>query len=104
MSIELIRSCSKNLKFSNHAKEEMMSEEFGIIWEHETREAIEDGEIIEEYPRDRPYPSFLVFGKTKLDRPLHVVCAPVGVEQILVIITVYQPNPSQWTDYRRRKL
>lgn len=101
--ISLIRFCSQKLKFSSHAKEEMLYEEYGVIHEQEVKESIEQGEVLEEYHKDRPYPSFLVFGKTKEDRPLHIVCAPLKAEKTIVIITVYQPNPELWVDYRRRK-
>lgn len=103
MSILLIRSCGQKLKFSSHAKEEMLYDEYGVIREHEISEAIKTGEVIEEYPKDRPYPSFLIFGKTRVNRPLHIVCAVVKPEKTLVIITVYQPNPERWINYRGRK-
>ena len=81
----------------------MLYEEYGSIHEYEVKEAIESGEIIERYVKDKPYPSFLIFGKTKQGRPLHIVCAPVRGEEVLVIITVYQPNPKLWIDYKRRQ-
>jgi len=93
----------KDLRFSSHAKEEMLSEELGEIRESEVKEALQSGEVIEEYPEDKPYASFLVYGRTKKNRPLHIVCAPVTEEEILVIITVYRPDPDQWIDYKRRK-
>ncbi len=98
-----VRQCSRQLKFSSHAKNEMLSEEFGFISEDEVKEAIGSGEIVEEYSNDRPYPSCLVYGKTKRSRPLHVVCAPVIGEELLVIITVYQPDPNRWIDFKWRK-
>lgn len=101
--IEIIRTCCRQLKFSSHAKEEMLYEEFGEISEGEIKEAIADCEIIERYPEDKPYPSFLVFGQTKEKRPLHIVCAPVEDDKVLVIITVYEPDSALWIDYRRRK-
>lgn len=103
MAYDIIRHCMKSLKFSSHAKEEMLSEELGVIREGEIKEALQAGEIIEEYPEDKPYPSFLVYGRTQANRPLHVVCAPVMEEEILIIITVYHPDPAQWIDYKRRK-
>lgn len=103
MTIEKIKNYVRNTKFSSHAKEEMLYEEYGVIHEHEVREVIENGEIIEKYPKDKPYPSFLIFGKTNQGRPLHIVCALVEEEKILVVITVYQPNPKLWIDYKRRK-
>jgi len=102
VNISAIKKCAVNLRFSSHAKQEMLYDEFGVIHEHEVKEAINKGEIIEEYSGDRPYRSFLVFGKTKDNRPLHIVCAPVLNESILIVITVYQPNPKLWNNYRRR--
>ena len=104
MDIRKIKPYLNKIKFSSHAKEEMLYDEFGVIYENEIKEAIYNGEIIEEYPKDRPYPSCLIFGQTGKGRPLHVVCAVVREENMLVVITVYQPNPELWVDYRRRKL
>lgn len=83
----------------------MESESFGLIRVEEVLEAIDTGEIIEEYPDDQPYPSCLIFGRTRAARPLHIVCAPVLTEQRLIVITIYQPDPARWeADFKRRKL
>ena len=37
------------------------------------RYAVQNGEIIEQYPEDYPYPSCLLLGFTVNSRPLHVV-------------------------------
>ena len=59
-----------------------------------------EGEIIEEYRDDKPYPSFLIYAK--LDQKyLHVVCA-VAEEQLFIIITYY-PDESLWDAYKKRK-
>ncbi|MBI4745940.1 MAG: DUF4258 domain-containing protein [Deltaproteobacteria bacterium] len=79
--------------YSRHAKVEMEIEEFGRIFEHEVYEAVCSGEVIEEYPEDRPYPSVLIYGRTTSDRPLHIVCAYNEEENLSIIITVYQPDP-----------
>ena len=103
MEVVVVRSCLRCLKFSGHAVKEMLSEEFGEISEAEVREVLDAGEIIEDYPADRPIASCLVHGRTKAGRPLHVVCAPLPEEGILVIITVYEPDPAMWIDFKRRK-
>ena len=104
MIIAQIRECLDNLlRFTTHAKEEMVGEIFGEITEGETIQVLENGKIIEQYPEDRPFPSCLVYGKTRKGRPLHVVCALVAEEKILVIITVYEPDPTLWVDFQRRK-
>lgn len=102
MDIEAIRACSGTLKFTRHALHEMLAEEFGEISEDEVKQALKRGEVIEKYPEDRPIPSCLVYGTTDQERPLHIVCAAVVDEKTLVIITVYEPDPSKWIDYRRR--
>ncbi|MBI3755158.1 MAG: DUF4258 domain-containing protein [Deltaproteobacteria bacterium] len=101
--IELIKKFSKHLKFSQHAKDEMLYEEFGEIYEVEIKEALTNCELLEEYSGDRLYPSYLLFGKTNNGRPLHIVCAPLIEDEKLVIITVYQPDPALWVDFRWRK-
>jgi hypothetical protein len=53
------------------------------------------GEIIEEYPSDRPYPSCLIYGKTFGDDPVHSVWA--------VLITVYRPDSKHWINWRTRR-
>lgn len=62
--------------------------------------AIANGEIIGEYPEDKPFPSCLVSGATKDKKPIHVVCA---IAPVVKIITVYEPEEKEWIDYKRRK-
>jgi len=82
----------------------MESESFGRIRIDEVLEALGGGEIIEEYPDDHPYPRSLILGRTRADRPPHVVCAPVLTEQRLIVITIYQPDPTRWeADLKGRK-
>lgn len=65
-------------------------------------QAIQTGEIIEQYPTDYPYPSCLTFGFSVDGRVLHVVCG-LGEDQIWMI-TAYYPNPDEWeTDLKTRK-
>lgn len=65
-------------------------------------EAVAAGEIIERYENDAPYPSMLLFGRTLEHRPIHVVCAYDSREDQVVVITVYEPDPNRWEDFRRR--
>ena len=102
MKPEDIKRCLDRVKFTSHAKEEMLGESFGGILEQEVFQAMMSGEIIEAYETDRPLRSYLVYGRTKKGRHLHVVCAPVLEENTLVIITVYEPDPKRWVDFRRR--
>ncbi|MBI4373539.1 MAG: DUF4258 domain-containing protein [Deltaproteobacteria bacterium] len=81
----------------------MLEEEFGEITEAEIKETLTNGEIIESYPKDRPVPSCLIYGDTKKGRHLHIVCTPLLDEETLVIITVYEPDPDKWINFKRRK-
>ena len=56
----------------------------------EIRECIMNGEIIEQYPDDFPFPSCLVYGKSASERVLHVVVSEETVNGR--IITAYVPN------------
>jgi hypothetical protein len=65
--------------------------------------AIRDGEIIEDYPNDPRGPSCLIYGITREERPIHVVCGTIQPDYI-VIITAYEPNTVEWErDWRTRK-
>jgi hypothetical protein len=82
--------------FSDHAVKRMIERN---ISRREVEEALLNGEIIEEYPEDKYSPSCLVFGRTGRRRPLHV---QVSLPPKVVVITVYEPDPAEWLDYRRR--
>lgn len=67
------------------------------------RRVVTNGEVIEGYPDDTPYPSYLVLGRSG-SRPIHVVAADDAASQETIVITVYEPEPGQWeSDFRRRK-
>jgi hypothetical protein len=71
------------------------------ILESEIEYAVKNGEIIEEYPNDKPYPSFLAIGRG--EKPLHVVYAKNEEENEIIIITAYYPDKEKWShDYKRR--
>jgi hypothetical protein len=53
------------------------------------KSTIENGQIIEQYPTDYPYPSCLINWNN-----IHVVCS-VG-ESLLYIITAYRPSDEKW--------
>lgn len=80
-----------------HAIERSIERE---VAEEEVAEVILTGEIIEEYPKDKYGPSCLIFGRTRAGRPMHVQCS---LAPVVWIITVYEPNPDEWTDFRKRK-
>jgi len=64
---------------------------------------LENGQVIEEYPDDSPYPSRLVLGQCG-GRPLHVLASDDAGERVTVIITVYEPDPQRWdATFRHRR-
>ena len=64
--------------------------------------AILNGEIIEEYIDDYPFPSCLILGNATSGKKIHVVCA-VGFDK-LWIITAYEPSQNDWEpDFRIRR-
>ena len=66
-------------------------------------QALQSGELIEDYSDDMPHPGGLILGKHG-KRPIHVVMAENPKENELVVITVYEPDPSQWkSGFRNRK-
>ena len=66
------------------------------------RHAIMDGEIIEQYPDDYPFPSCLIFGYSVDNKIIHVVISDEGTGSR--IITAYFPDPVKWeSDYKTRK-
>jgi hypothetical protein len=67
----------------------------------EIEAAIESGEIIEDYPEHHYGPCCLILGFTSSGKALHLVCS---CRSVVDIITVYEPDPSEWEpDLRTRK-
>lgn len=86
-------------EFSRHAVDRTILREIGVA---EVREAIAAGEVIEDYPDDKYGPSCLIFGTTQSGRPLHIQCSYPS-RRVLKIITLYEPDPDRWIDYRIRR-
>jgi hypothetical protein len=88
-----------SFKFSGHAIRRMFERQ---VMPYHVTEAVNNGEIIADYPHDTPYPSVLILGWVT-QRPLHVVLAkdPSGVCQV---ITAYWPDSLIWsTDFKTRR-
>jgi hypothetical protein len=86
-------------EFSRHAVQQTILRAISVA---EIRQAIGSGLIIEDYPDDKYGPSCLISGSTEGGRPLHVQCSYLS-RPIIKIITLYEPDPSQWIDFRMRK-
>lgn len=85
-------------EFSKHAVDQSTVRHISL---REMREAIASGEIIEEYPEDKYWPSYLIYGTTAEGRPLHVQCSHPS-RQLAKVVTLYEPDPARWIDFRER--
>ena len=105
MNLADIQDCFERdaVFYTRHSKSEMQMEESGRISDREVGEALSGGEIIREYPDDKPYPSALIAGITAGGRALHVVCAFNQGERLAIVVTVYQPSPELWIEQKQRK-
>jgi len=90
----------RQYEFSKHAVDQSIIREISLV---EMDEAISGGgEIIEDYPGDKYGPSCLILGFTKARRPLHIQCSYPS-RPLIKIITLYEPDPDLWVDFRIRK-
>ena len=89
----------KRYEFSIHAVDQSILRKITL---GEMCEAIENGEIIEDYPADKYGPSCLILGMTKKNRPLHIQCSYPDRPKIK-IITIYEPDPEEWMDFKIRR-
>ena len=85
--------------WQKHALQRMM--ERGIT-RGEVKEALLNGEIIENYPDDSPFPSMLIAWVD--NKPLHVVVAFDRQCEEIYVITVYRPDLRYFeTDMKTRR-
>ena len=87
------------LVFRLHAVKRMSERSIAV---EDVRHVLSEGEAIETYPEDTPYPSRLVLGWVG-SRAIHVVVAHNADENEDVIITVYEPDPMLWGPSRKRR-
>jgi hypothetical protein len=88
------------LRITDHADEEAQAD--GLSFD-EILASVLDGEVIEEYPDDKPFPSCLILGVTADKEPVHSVWAYNSESSWAVLITVYRPDPERWIDGRIRR-
>jgi len=90
----------RQYELSKHAVDQSIIRNISIA---EIEEAVRyRSEMIEDYPDDKYGPSCLILGFTKAGRPLHLQCSYPS-RKIIKIITLYEPNPNYWLDFRERK-
>ena len=101
MNIEDIRFRlnAGHFEFSRHAFKRVVERN---ISEAEIRELGGAAEIIEDYPDDKYSPSCLMLGFTQNRRPIHLQLCYSSAETVK-IVTIYEPDPAEWIDYRIRR-
>ena len=91
---------AEQLVFRVHAVQRMVERGISAA---DVRQVLATGETIEDYPQDTPFPSRLVLG-WRQSRPIHVVFADNRQEREIIVVPVYEPDPTLWdADFRRRQ-
>jgi hypothetical protein len=88
------------IRITDHADEEARADR--LSWD-EIFFSVFQGEIIKEYPDDKPFPSCLIFGSTAGGDPVHSVWAYNEENRWAVLITAYRPDPERWVNWRQRR-
>lgn len=86
------------IRWTNHVIVRLLQRN---ITQSDVKEAILNGDIIEEYENDYPYPSCLIYGVSLNNQVIHIVC---GLnEEELWIITAYYPDNIEWENDRKTR-
>lgn len=95
INIDTIKQMVKDnkIRWTNHVIVRLLQR---YITQEDIENAILNGEIIEEYESDYPYPSCLIYGVNLNNKVLHIVCGLSEIE--LWIITAYYPDNIKWKD------
>ncbi|NTV45905.1 MAG: DUF4258 domain-containing protein [Chlorobiales bacterium] len=102
MQIENLLDTIRNnrIRITDHTDEETHSDQLTF---EEVIIRVVNGEIIEDYPTDKPFPSCLIYGENYKREPIHSVWAYNPENKWAVLITVYRPDPDRWIDWKTRR-
>ena len=90
----------RQYEFSKHAVDQSIIRDISVV---ELEDAVAGkSEVIEDYPEDKYGASCLLLGYTKAGRPLHIQCSYPS-RPLVKIITLYQPDPDLWINFRIRR-
>ena len=89
---------ANNVRVTLHAQQEMVEEQISL---DEVLEAISQGHILEDYAQHRRGACCLLYGVTRTERAIHVVCTTA--RPTLIIITVYEPTLPKWVTPTQRR-
>jgi len=98
--VEIKKLCdNESIRWTNHVLVRLIQRNIST---DDIACALRNGEIIEMYPTDYPYPSCLILGATINNKFIHVVCG-IGNSE-LWLITAYHPSSIKWSpDFKLRK-
>ncbi len=86
-------------EFSQHAVDQGIIRRISV---QDFRDAMEQSEVIEDYPNDKYGLSCLILGFTSSHRPLHIQCS-YPTRSLVKVITLYEPDLKDWIDFRVRR-
>jgi hypothetical protein len=67
------------------------------------QQVVAEGEEIEQYPEDVPFPSYLMFAVVQ-GRPLHIVMGYDHFTATGHVVTAYEPDKDKWdSQFRTRR-
>ena len=90
----------EQIVFTGHAVRRMFLRAIGRA---DVLEVLRSGEVIGDYPDDKPFPIRLLLGLVR-GRALHVVVAVEADPRRCYIVTVYEPDADRWdAGFRRRR-
>ncbi len=95
--IDAIRD--SRIRITDHADEEASDDRLRL---EDIYFSVMHGEVIEDYPDDKPFPSCLIMGRDFSGEPIHSVWAYNQENRWTVLITVYRPDPERWINWKVR--
>ena len=88
------------LVIRKHAAQEMNADHISV---GDALAVINEGDVINVYADDRPYPSRLML-LVLANRPIHVVSATDVASGLTYLVTAYVANPDLWdADFKTRR-
>lgn len=91
---------AERFRVTDHADEEAQADSLKL---DDVLASLRSGEILRQYPDDRPYPSCLLYGSAPDGSPVHSVWGYNEANGWAVLITVYRPDPELWVNWRERR-
>ena len=72
------------------------------ISRNEVKFTLQQGIVIQNYPTDRPLPSYLLLAFPN-GQPIHLLVGYDASQHYCALITVYEPDPAEWSvDFTRK--